>query len=73
MSRGIVDLIVLALSGVAAVALMLKLFWPKAVQEAGASDNWSQHNELRSPSLESSAESRDNSIDVAILSQIVGD
>ena len=73
MSRGIVDLIVLALAGLAAVALMLKLFWPKATQEPGASDNWAQHNELRSPSLETSAESRDNSIDAAVLSQIVGD
>ena len=73
MSRGIIDLAVLALAGIAAVALMLKLFWPKAAQEPGASDNWAQRNELRSPSLESSAESRDNSIDVAILSQIVGD
>jgi hypothetical protein len=72
MTRGIIDLTILALA-IAAVALMLKLFWPKAAQEPGASDNWSQHNELRSPSLENSAESRDNSIDTAVLSQIVGD
>lgn len=73
MSRGMVDLIILALAGIAAVALMLRLFWPKAGQVPDASDNWSQHNELRSPSLENSAESRDNSIDTAVLSQIVGD
>ena len=73
MSRGIIDLAVLALAGIGAVALMLKLFWPKPAREPGASDNWAQHNELRSPSLENSAESWDNSIDVAILSQIVGD
>jgi len=73
MSRGIVVLAILALAGLAAVALMLKLFWPKPANEPGASDNWSQHNELRSPSLENSAESRDNSIDTAVLSQIVGD
>ena len=73
MTRGTIDLIILALAGVAAVALMLKLFWPKSAQEPGASDNWAQHNDLRLPSLENSAESRDNSIDVAVLSQIVGD
>ena len=73
MTRGIIDLVILALAGVAAVALMLKLFWPKAAQEPSASDNWAQHNDLRSPSLENSAESRDNSIDAAVLSQIVGD
>lgn len=73
MSRGIIDLVILALAAVAAVALMLKLFWPTAAKEPGASDNWSQHNELRSPSLENSAQSRDNSIETAVLSQIVGD
>ena len=73
MTRGTIDLLILALAGVAAVALMLKLFCPKAAQEPGASDNWAQHNDLRLPSLENSAESRDSSIDVAVLSQIVGD
>jgi hypothetical protein len=73
MNRGMVDLISLALAGIAAVALMLKLFWPKGGQVPDASDNWSQHNELRSPSFENSGQSRDNSIDAAVLSQIVGD
>jgi hypothetical protein len=73
MTRGTIDLIILALAGAAAVALMLKLFWPKAAQEPGASDNWAQHNEARSPSLEKAPEAGDTEIDAAVLFQIVGD
>ena len=71
--RGVLGLIFLVLLTAGVVALFLRLFWPKAGKEPGVSDNWAQHNELRSPSLENSAESRDNSIDTAVLSQIVGD
>jgi hypothetical protein len=68
MTRAAVDLVILSLLCVAAVALMLKLFWPKARHPTDASDNWAQHNELRSPSLEKAAGVADSlsPVDVAI-------
>ena len=71
--RGILGLTFLALLTAWVVALFLKLFWPKAAQEPNASDNWAQHNETRSPSLEKVPEAGDTEIDAAVLFQIVGD
>jgi hypothetical protein len=72
MTRGIIDLAILALAAIAAVALMLKLFWPKAAHGPDAADNWEQHNELRAPSLENAAQAGDTAVDAAVAVQDMG-
>lgn len=73
MTRATLDITMLVVLSAGIVGLLLKLFWPSTAHEPGEADNWAQHNEQRTPSLENSAEARDNSIDVAVFSQIVGD
>jgi len=69
MTRGIIDLAILALAAVAAVALMLKLFWPTADHEPGAADNWTQHNEEAMPSVKGAdgSTSLRDAIDMSIV------
>jgi len=38
------------------VGLVVRLFWPDKDPEPNESDNWAQHNELRTPSLETNEE-----------------
>ena len=67
MTRGIIDLAILALAAVAAVALMLKLFWPTADHEPGAADNWTQHNEEAMPQGADGSTSLRDAIDMSIV------
>lgn len=55
-----------------AVALVVRLFWPRPTHEPDAADDWAQRNDLRVPSLEHPPEAQDTALDAAVASQIIG-
>ena len=63
----------LAFVALAAAGLLMKLFRPARPAAADRDDPWAQHNELRTPSLEQSAQAGRTEVDAAVLSQIIGD
>jgi hypothetical protein len=65
-------LIILAAVTVAAVLLVLRLFWPSRPASTDADDPWAQHNDSRMPSLEKLPTAGDTSVDAAIAAQING-
>ena len=72
MTRATLDVLVLVVLTAGAVALLLKLFWPKAAHGPDAADNWEQHNDLRTPSLEKAPEADNTAVDAAVAVQDMG-
>jgi hypothetical protein len=69
MTRSTLDIALLVVLTVGAVALLLKLFWPKAAHVPDASDNWAQHNEEAMPSVKGAdgSTSLRDAIDMSIV------
>jgi hypothetical protein len=56
----------------AAILLVWKLFWPHRSSALDANDPWAQHNEQRTPSLESAPAAGATEVDAAVAAEMTG-